>query len=138
MNPEDVRLVEILDARGRLVCGQYPGELPFQPRRFFVISDVPSGEHRGGHAHRACDQVLVLLRGNCTVRLWDESRQMRCVTLRSGGPGLRVPPGTFSKQVDFSADAILLVLASDLYDEVDYIRDEEFFAPETKQRADRM
>lgn len=137
MNPEDVRLVEILDARGRLVCGQYPGELPFPPRRFFVISDVPGGEHRGGHAHRACDQVLVLLRGNCTVQLWDDPCQMRSVTLRSGGPGLRVPPGTFSKQVAFSADAVLLVLASDPFDEADYIGDEEFFATDTKQRADR-
>lgn len=138
MNPEDVPLVEIMDARGRLVCGQYPGELPFQPRRFFVISDVPGGEHRGGHGHRVCEQVLVLLRGKCTVQLWDQQRQMRSVTLTSGSPGLRVPPGTFSKQADFSADAVLLVLASDLFDEADYISEEEFFSLEAKQRTDRM
>lgn len=125
---EPVALTEIVDVRGRLVCAQYPDALPFVPQRVFVITDVPNGQSRGGHGHRTCELVLIAVSGSCVVQVWDGPESV-VVPLAKGGPGLHLPARTFSRQVDFSADAVLLVLASDAYDESEYITEEEYFGP---------
>lgn len=121
----DVRLRKMPrfnDMRGSLTVGQFASDLPFMPRRYFVVFDVPSQETRGEHAHRACHQFLICLSGSVRV-LADDGRSRAEFTLDSPDAGLHLPPMTWGTQYRYSADAVLLVFASDEYDADDYVRD---------------
>lgn len=123
------RLVELgvfSDMRGSLAVAEIGKGLPFVPRRVFTVYDVPSREVRGEHAHRALEQFLVCTRGSCSVVLDDGSRREE-VVLDSPRVGLYIPPMIWAIQYKFSADAVLLVLASETYDVSDYIRDYDEF-----------
>lgn len=100
--------------------------LPFAPQRYFVVFDVPAGQVRGQHAHRECHQVLVCLRGSVTVRS-DDGLSAEEWQLDGPALGLYLPPMVWAAQLNFSADAMLLVLASHSYDEAEYIRDYDEF-----------
>lgn len=113
-------LTTVEQARGRLVVGEFPSQLPFVPIRFFVVSGVPTGEARGQHAHRDCHQFLVALKGSVTAEVWDGDGH-RSYVLDSPAVGLHMPPMTFGMQHDYSLDAQLLVLASNPYDVEDYM-----------------
>ena len=117
-----VRLPARAEARGTLTFGQIGEHLPFLPRRYFVLSDVPPGAERGAHAHRACDEFLVCLHGSCTLEL-DDGRRRGTLRLDSPTTGVHTPPGIWLRLSDFTRHAVLLVLASDPFDERDYIRD---------------
>lgn len=110
------------DHRGNLTVGQTPDGLPFQVERFFVVSNVPPGEPRGIHAHRKCHQYLVCVSGSVKA-MFDDGTSREVVNLDQPNLGLHMPPLTWGAQYDFSSDAVLLVLASDRYDEGDYIHD---------------
>jgi dTDP-4-dehydrorhamnose 3,5-epimerase-like enzyme len=114
------------DHRGNLTVGQTPEGLPFRVERFFVVSNVPPGEPRGIHAHRNCQQFLVCVSGSVKA-MFDDGTSREVVTLNQPNLGLHMPPLTWGTQYDFSSDAVLLVLASDRYDENDYIHDYEEF-----------
>ena len=102
--------------------------LPFTPQRFFAIYDVPSKEVRGEHAHRGLHQFLVCLKGTCSIVVDDGSRRDE-VVLDSPAIGLHIPPLVWGIQYQYSDDALLLVLASGVYQADDYIRDyDEFLA----------
>lgn len=116
-----IRLPRIVDLRGSLSFGEYDRHLPFAPKRYFVIFGVPSVEVRGEHAHRAQHQYLVCLHGSCAVVL-DDGKHRDEVVLNQPDIGLHIPPMTWAIQYKFTRDAILLVLASDVYDAGDYIR----------------
>jgi acetyltransferase-like isoleucine patch superfamily enzyme/dTDP-4-dehydrorhamnose 3,5-epimerase-like enzyme len=116
----------VSDIRGTLSFGQYETHLPFQPRRYFVVYDVPGKEVRGEHAHRTLHQVLVCVKGSLSVMLDDGERRDE-VLLDGPHLGLYVPPMIWTSQYRYSADAVLLVLASDLYDAGDYIRSYDEF-----------
>lgn len=116
-----VALPKKIDMRGSLSVGEIDAQLPFVPRRFFLVYDVPSREVRGEHAHRACHQFLVCVKGSISVVL-DDGRARDEVLLDSPLRGLHIPPMVWGIQYRFSADAVLLVLASDPYDPADYIR----------------
>jgi len=116
-----IRLPRIIDLRGSLSFGEYDKHLPFAPKRYFVIFDVPSAEVRGEHAHRIQHQYLVCLRGSCSVVL-DDGANRDEVVLDQPDIGLYIPPMIWAIQYKFTQDAILLVLASDVYDAEDYIR----------------
>ena len=123
------RVVEMpifTDLRGSLAVGEYGKEIPFEPRRFFLIFDVPSKEVRGEHAHLTLEQLLVCVRGSCVVLL-DDGRHREEIVLDSPRIGLYVPPLTWATQYRHSADVALLALASQPYDPADYIRDYETF-----------
>jgi acetyltransferase-like isoleucine patch superfamily enzyme/dTDP-4-dehydrorhamnose 3,5-epimerase-like enzyme len=128
----DVRGARVLDMpvvsdiRGTLSFGQYETHLPFPPRRYFVVYDVPGKEVRGEHAHRALHQVLVCVKGSLSVMLDDGERRDE-VLLDGPHVGLYVPPMVWTSQYRYSADAVLLVLASDVYDAGDYIRSYDEF-----------
>ncbi len=117
---------QIEDLRGALTFGEVGKQLPFAPQRFFAIYDVPSTRVRGEHAHRALHQFLVCVRGSCAVMLDDGERRDE-ITLSSATVGLHIPPMVWAVQYKYSPDALLLVLASDVYDEHDYIRDYDEF-----------
>ncbi|MEO5921638.1 MAG: FdtA/QdtA family cupin domain-containing protein [Pseudolysinimonas sp.] len=114
-----VDLVRFLDDRGELIIGDH---LPFAARRIFTVAGVPAGSDRGIHAHRACEQFLVCLRGS-VVALVDDGTRRQSVLLDDPAAGLYMPALTWGTQTDYSADALLLVLASDPYDVSDYIDD---------------
>ena len=122
----EVELPRFTDARGTLVFGQAGDQLPFAPRRFFTISDVPEGAARGAHAHRIVHQFFVMLRGSCTL-LVDDGRGRRTLELRAGGAGIYVPPLHWNELSTFSRDALLLCLASAEYDPDEYIHDYDAF-----------
>ena len=123
----------IEDLRGALSFGEIGQHLPFTPKRYFLIFDVPSQEVRGEHAHRDLQQFLVCIRGSCTVLLDDGDIRDEFV-LDSPRIGLLVPPMVWSVQYKYSADAMLLVLASDIYKAEDYIRDYDLFHQELRAR----
>jgi acetyltransferase-like isoleucine patch superfamily enzyme/dTDP-4-dehydrorhamnose 3,5-epimerase-like enzyme len=116
-----VKLPKVIDMRGSLTVGQIDAQLPFTPERFFLVYDVPSREVRGEHAHKVCHQFLVCVKGSLSVVL-DNGQVRDEVLLDSPLLGLHIPPMVWGIQYRFSADAVLLVLASDPYDAQDYIR----------------
>ena len=120
-----VRLIPmpiISDLRGALTSGQYPDHLPFVPKRIFVVYDVPSSKIHGEHAHRTLAQFLVCIVGSVHVAI-ENGSVTDSVLLSGPGVGLYVPPMVWSTQYAYTADAVLMVLASDVYDEAEYIRD---------------
>jgi acetyltransferase-like isoleucine patch superfamily enzyme/dTDP-4-dehydrorhamnose 3,5-epimerase-like enzyme len=118
------RLPVIRDLRGSLAVGELGKQLPFEPKRFFVVHDVPSRHVRGEHAHRTLHQFLVCLKGELSLVVDDGCRRQE-VRLQSPEVGVHLPPMVWAVQYRFSPDAVLLVLASDAYDPLDYIRDYE-------------
>jgi hypothetical protein len=134
-----VRLDElhtVVEPRGRLSAAEVGSPLPFAPQRCFVISDVPPDGRRGEHAHTACEQFLICLRGSVSART-DNGEVSEVVVLDRPTFGLYMPPMIWGGQFDFSPDAILLVLASHLYDTSEYIYDYGEFLTLTKQRRAR-
>jgi len=122
---DGARLIECTiasDLRGSLVAVERDRPLPFTPQRAFVVYDVPGEEVRGEHAHRTCAQFLVALTGR-VHGIVDDGDSRREYLLDSPGVGLYLPPMTWGTQYRYSADAVLLVLASHPYDASDYIRD---------------
>ena len=117
-----VRLPAVADDRGVLSFAEVGQQLPFAPRRYFVIMDVPAGKMRGAHGHRVAHQFLVCLRGTVTIRL-DDGKARDEIVLRSPRDGLHIPPGVWNDLLDFSPDALLLCFASEAYDPEEYIRD---------------
>jgi acetyltransferase-like isoleucine patch superfamily enzyme/dTDP-4-dehydrorhamnose 3,5-epimerase-like enzyme len=116
----------IKDLRGSLSYAQYTDNLPFLPKRYFLVYDVPSKEVRGEHAHRNLHQFLICIYGNCAIVV-DDGQNRAEIELNHPNIGLYIPPMVWSIQYKFSKDAVLLVLASDIYEADDYIRDYEEF-----------
>jgi UDP-2-acetamido-3-amino-2,3-dideoxy-glucuronate N-acetyltransferase len=120
------RLVQADDLRGSLVSGEVERHLPFVPQRFFTIMKVSSKDVRGAHAHRLCAQFLVCEVGSLAVVV-DDGRNREEVVLDDPSLGLYLPPMTWGLQYRYTADALLLVLASRPYEPEDYIRDYDDF-----------
>ena len=124
-----VRLHElplIRDARGSLSFAQYEETLPFLPKRYFIVFDVAEGQTRGGHAHSKVHQLLVCVKGSCLVEL-DDGRARDEVRLDRPELALYVPPRIWAMEKQFSRDGVLVVLASEVYDPDEYIKDYDEF-----------
>lgn len=119
---------EVSDLRGSLTFAEFPGNLPFEPRRFFLISNVPGKDVRGEHAHKELHQFLICTHGSCSIVVDNGSE--RCeILLDRPTLGLYIPPMIWATEYKFTSDAVLLVLASDIYKAEDYIRDyDEYLA----------
>lgn len=125
------RFAAFADARGSLTAGECPTEaLPFVPKRWFLVYDVPSREVRGEHAHRACHQFLVCVAGQVMVAV-DDGRHRAEVLLDDPALGVYIPPMVWGSQFRYEPGAVLLVLASHPYDPGDYIREYESFLTES-------
>ncbi|WP_279342329.1 WxcM-like domain-containing protein [Geotalea sp. SG265] len=120
------RLPLVNDLRGSLSFGEYDKHLPFSPKRYFIVYNVPSTEVRGEHAHRHLHQFLVCVKGSCSVVV-DDGRNSEELRLDNPSIGLHIPPLVWAIQYKYSSDALLLVLASDVYQADDYIRDYDEF-----------
>ena len=101
-------------------------EIPFDVKRVYYLYDVPSGESRGGHAHRELQQLIVAASGSFDVVL-DDGRIKRTISLNRPKYGLNVKPGIWRELNNFSSGSVLLVLASMTYTEKDYFRDYKDF-----------
>jgi len=101
-------------------------QLPFEIKRIFYLYDIPGGESRGAHAHKACHQFLVAASGAFEVLL-DDSKTKRLIQLNRPYVGLHIPPGIWASEINFSSGSICMVFASHVYNEQDYIRQYEDF-----------
>jgi UDP-2-acetamido-3-amino-2,3-dideoxy-glucuronate N-acetyltransferase len=115
------RLRLVKDMRGDLSAGEFERDIPFTPKRYFLVFDVRSREVRGEHAHKTCHQFLICVRGSCGVLLNDGIRRKE-LTLDRPDLGIYMPAMIWGSQFRFSADAALLVFASEYYNPNDYIR----------------
>jgi UDP-2-acetamido-3-amino-2,3-dideoxy-glucuronate N-acetyltransferase len=120
------QLKEVRDLRGDLAVGEFGSDLPFLPRRFFLVYHVPSQEVRGEHAHRACAQFLICVNGSAAL-IVDDGTTSEEIALTAPSIGVHVPALVWTVQYRYTADAVLLVFASLPYDPDDYIRDYEQF-----------
>lgn len=115
---------KISDKRGSIAVAEILNELPFAPKRIFSVFNVPNEKVRGQHAHKKCKQLLICVNGSCNVVL-DDGRNRQEFLLDSPDECLYIPPMVWGTQYNFSKDAVLLVMASEKYDENDYIRNHE-------------
>ena len=114
------------DMRGQLSVGNFEAEIPFAPKRFFLVHSVPTRKVRGEHAHRRCKQFLICIAGECKLAA-DDGTMREEYSLNGPSLGIYLPPMTWGMQYSFSSNAVLLVFASELYDANDYIRDYDEF-----------
>lgn len=114
------------DRKGNLTVVENGMTLPFDVKRVYYLYDVPGGESRGAHAHRELEQLIVAASGSFTVTL-DDGRSKRSFFLNRPYQGLYVKPGMWRDLVDFSSGAVAMVLASEVYQNEDYIRDYQEF-----------
>ena len=121
-----IDLGKIENDKGNLTVVQSQETVPFDIKRVFYLYDIPGGEARGAHAHKECHQFLVAASGSFEVVL-DDGHEKRTVYLNRPFKGLHIPPGIWAAEQEFSSGAVCLVLASEPYDEADYIREYEDF-----------
>jgi dTDP-4-dehydrorhamnose 3,5-epimerase-like enzyme len=114
------------DERGMLVALEEFNDIPFEIKRVYYMYDTKENVRRGFHAHKNLEQILICIHGSCKVLL-DNGREKKIVSLEKPYEGLYVSGNMWREMYDFSADAVLMVLASDVYNEEDYIRDYDEF-----------
>lgn len=110
------------DERGMLVALEELKDIPFEIKRVYYMYDTKREVHRGFHAHKKLEQILICIHGSCKILL-DNGNEKKVVSLERPYEGLYISNDMWREMYDFSEDAVLLVLASEYYDEKDYIRD---------------
>ena len=118
--------------RGNLTVVENGNTFPFNTKRVYYIYDVPGGESRGAHAHKTLEQLIVAVSGSFKVSL-DDGVDKKTFFLNRPYQGLYVKPGLWRDLEDFSSGAVCMVLASDVYQPEDYIRDYDAFLEFRKQ-----
>ena len=116
-----IDIPKIEDYRGNIAVVE-KNTIPFDIKRVYYLYDIPSTARRGGHAHKEQIELLVALSGSFDVILKD-GRDSKTVTLNKPDKGLVIPRNTWRELENFSSGAVCLVLASDVFEEEDYIRD---------------
>lgn len=124
--PRIIELKRIYDHRGNLSVVEETHDIPFEIKRVYWLYDVPGGESRGGHAHKSLYQFIVAANGSFSVNLTN-GKDKYSFFLNHPYKGVLVPPGYWRTLDDFSSGAVSLVLASNFYDEEEYIRDYDQF-----------
>ena len=121
------------DNRGQLVALEEFKDIPFEIKRVYYMYDTGEGVHRGFHAHRSLEQILICIHGSCKVLL-DNGTEKKVISLEKPYEGLYIANDMWREMYDFSSDAVLLVLASDFYKVEDYIRDYDVFLKEVGKK----
>ncbi len=114
------------DERGMLIALESYNEIPFDIKRVYYMYDTLKDVRRGFHAHKELKQILICIHGSCKIHL-DNGKETSEVLLDKPYEGLYVSSDMWREMYDFSKDAVLMVLASELYDESDYIRNYDEF-----------
>ena len=117
-----LQLPKVTDPKGNLTFIEGGCHVPFPSRRIFYIYDVPTEESRGAHAHRTLEQFLICLSGSFQVQV-DDGASKEIHRLNRPWSGLYIPPTIWAAETRFDSGSVCLSLASELYDEGDYIRD---------------
>jgi len=133
MSEEQIKGISIIEIP-KIVDGHGRGKLsfiekdviPFKIERVYYLYDVPSDAYRGGHAHKKLQQFIIALSGSFEVLL-DDGKIKQKIMLNKPNKGLLIPTGVWRELDNFSSGAVCLVLASDVFDESDYIRDYDEF-----------
>ncbi len=123
---EIIELPKITDPRGNLTVAEQMKNVPFDIKRVYWTYDVPGGESRGGHAHKNLYQLVVAMSGSFTVTL-DNGKEQKTILLNHPWQGLLIKPNTWRTLDDFSSGAVCMVLASELFEEEDYIYEYDEF-----------
>lgn len=121
-----VHLPKIHNQAGNITALENNKNIPFDIKRVYYLYDVPGGAERGGHGHKKLEQFIIALSGSFDV-LIDDGTSKKIVHLDRPYIGLHIIPGIWRELLNFSSGAICLVLASEKYEESDYLRDFEAF-----------
>jgi hypothetical protein len=129
-----IELPKHVDPRGNLTVAEQMKNVPFDIARVYWTYDIPSGERRGGHAHRTCEEIVIAVSGSFDVEVFDGVERKR-YHLNHPYQGLYIGTNVWRTLEDFSSGAVCLVLASELFDEQEYIYDyEEFLQVVNRQK----
>ena len=120
------------DDRGSLIAVEQGYNAPFEIKRVYYIFDTKEGVERGFHAHKNLQQICIAVNGSCTFII-DDGKKREAITLDNPNQGLYIENLIWREMKDFSEDCVLVVLASEHYDESDYIRDYEKFLKEVNK-----
>lgn len=121
-----LELPKIQDPRGNLTFIEGSSHIPFDIQRVYYLYDVPGGAERGGHAHKGLHQLIIAMSGSFDVVL-DDGKDKKRVHLNRSYNGLYICPMIWRELDNFSSGSVCMVLASNKYDEKDYLRDYEEF-----------
>ena len=121
------------DDRGQLVALEENKDIPFEFKRVYYMYDTREGVRRGFHAHKSLEQILICIHGSCKILL-DNGEEKKIVSLEKPYEGLYISNDMWREMYDFSPDAVLMVLASDYYNEDDYIRNYDDFLKFVKNK----
>ncbi len=122
------------DERGQLIALEEYKDIPFHIKRVYYMYDTVSDVVRGHHAHKSLEQILICIHGSCKIML-DNGKEKKAVPLEKPYEGLYIANDMWREMYDFSSDAVLMVLASDFYDESDYIRNYDEFLKYVKEHG---
>jgi len=125
------------DERGQLVALEEYSDIPFEIKRVYYMYGTGQGITRGYHAHKSLKQILICIHGSCKV-LFDNGKEKKKVFLEKPYEGLYVPNNMWREMYDFSPDAVLMCLASDIYKEEDYIRNYDEFLQFVAKSSDEI
>lgn len=121
------------DERGQLIALEENKNIPFQVKRVYFMYGTKPGVVRGKHAHKNLKQILFCVSGACSISLDDGIEKIE-VRMDEPSRGLVIESGIWREMYDFTVDAVLMVLASDFYDEEDYIRDYHVFTTRKNEK----
>lgn len=130
---KEFNFMDFSDNRGHLTAIEGSYDIPFEIKRIYYITGAKEGIIRGLHAHRNLQQIILCLNGSVKVKLITPTEE-KIFCLDNPTKGLFIGPYTWREMYDFSDDAVLVVLASEHYNEDDYIRDLDKFMDEIKKR----
>ncbi|MDK9356983.1 sugar 3,4-ketoisomerase [Lelliottia wanjuensis] len=126
MKIELIPLQQHGDERGLLIALEEEHNIPFPIKRVYYMFDTLQGIRRGFHAHKKTRQLAIAIKGSCSF-LFDDGKEKKNIILNDPAQGLMIEPYVWHEMYDFSDDCILMVLADDVYDESDYIRNYQDF-----------
>lgn len=121
-----IDLSKIKNDAGSITVIENGKNIPFDVKRIYYLYDIPGGEARGGHAHYELEQYVIAASGSFDVILDDGTNKKR-ITLNRPNFALHIVSGLWRELVNFSSGSICMVLASQTYSEVDYVRDHKEF-----------
>lgn len=122
----------VTENRGKIAIAEFENQIPFVAKRYFIVHDVPQSETRGSHAHKLCQQFITCTHGSVLLRV-NNSEIEEEIFLNSLAIGVHLPPMIWLSLHQFSNDAVVLVFASEHYDENDYINN---YSSYKKYKAD--
>lgn len=132
-----IDLPKIIDPRGNLTVTEGENHISFAIKRTYWVYDVPAGESRGGHAHKECKEFLVAISGSFSVTL-DNGKEKKTFLLNHPYQGLFIDVNIWRTLDDFSSGAVCLVLASERFEEEDYIRDYNDYLEYVKDKSQEL